>query len=449
MHVLAGTRRARQRRASPSAAPSRQAYSVRARQAARHPLRVPGTVALPQPDGGGERPRHPSAPHAASAGGARPATLIVAKLDEIFPGHGIAAGDVVRRPVDRPAPDGRDGARLHGDATSRLRLVILDEPTSSLDAHTAGQLLAFMRRGVAAGHELHPDLAYAGRGPRRTADRIVVMRDGKVVVSRRGRRLRPRQAGRRHGRRAKPRRARPAPRPRPPRRRRPVRVARPRRRSSAAPNWWRMRARSSASPGLAGHGQTELLLGDLRGRDARRAPASRSPRRWRWWPATGRPTASSRNGRSPRTSASARSRSCGSGLLISPAARGASLPRAGSRRSASARPTSTTTSCRCRAATSRRRCSPARSARTREIVLMDDPMRGVDIGTKLEVYDLIRAGGARRPHLPLVHDRDRRTAATATTSMSSATARIVADLHARRTDRGEGHPVLVRGGGLR
>ena len=26
-----------------------------------------------------------------------------------------------------------------------------------------------------------------------------------------------------------------------------------------------------------------------------------------------------------------------------------------------------------------------------EIVLMDDPMRGVDIGTKLEVYDMIRA----------------------------------------------------------
>ena len=25
-----------------------------------------------------------------------------------------------------------------------------------------------------------------------------------------------------------------------------------------------------------------------------------------------------------------------------------------------------------------------------EIVLMDDPMRGVDVGTKLEVYDLIR-----------------------------------------------------------
>jgi len=32
-----------------------------------------------------------------------------------------------------------------------LRLVILDEPTSSLDVHTAGQLLAFVRRAVGSG----------------------------------------------------------------------------------------------------------------------------------------------------------------------------------------------------------------------------------------------------------------------------------------------------------
>ena len=30
-----------------------------------------------------------------------------------------------------------------------------------------------------------------------------------------------------------------------------------------------------------------------------------------------------------------------------------------------------------------------------EIVLMDDPMRGVDVGTKLEVYDMIRAEAER------------------------------------------------------
>ena len=56
------------------------------------------------------------------------------------------------------------------------------------------------------------------------------------------------------------------------------------------------------------------------------------------------------------------------------------------------------------------------------IVLMDDPMRGVDIGTKQEVYAMIRAEAEKRPHLHLVHDRDGRARATATTSMSSATA---------------------------
>ena len=42
------------------------------------------------------------------------------------------------------------------------------------------------------------------------------------------------------------------------------------------------------------------------------------------------------------------------------------------------------------------------------IVLMDDPMRGVDIGTKQEVYAMIRAEAEKRPHLHLVHDRDGR-----------------------------------------
>ena len=64
-----------------------------------------------------------------------------------------------------------------------VRLVILDEPTSSLDAVVAGQLLAFVRRFVAGGgacilisHLLGEILA--------ASDRIVVMRDGRVVASR-------------------------------------------------------------------------------------------------------------------------------------------------------------------------------------------------------------------------------------------------------------------------
>jgi ribose transport system ATP-binding protein len=63
-----------------------------------------------------------------------------------------------------------------------LRLVILDEPTSSLDSHRASQLLAHVRRVVATGagcvlisHLLGEVLEYS--------DRIVVMRDGKVVTT--------------------------------------------------------------------------------------------------------------------------------------------------------------------------------------------------------------------------------------------------------------------------
>src|SRR5690242_6401325 len=63
-----------------------------------------------------------------------------------------------------------------------LELVVLDEPTSSLDAHTAAQLLAFVRRFVAAGkscilvsHLLGEVLQHA--------DRIVVMRDGEVTAA--------------------------------------------------------------------------------------------------------------------------------------------------------------------------------------------------------------------------------------------------------------------------
>ncbi len=109
------------------------------------------------------------------------ADLIAAKLDEIFPDHGISAFDIAgdlsigRRQMV-------EVARAFTVTQDPLELVILDEPTSSLDAHTAGQLLAFVRRFVAGGgscilisHVLGEVL--------QNADRIVVMRDGKVVAA--------------------------------------------------------------------------------------------------------------------------------------------------------------------------------------------------------------------------------------------------------------------------
>ena len=112
----------------------------------------------------------------------RAAALIADKLDAIFPDHGIGAADVVgdlsiarRQMVEI--------ARAFTVTDAPADLVILDEPTSSLDAIVAEQLLAFVRRFVDGGgscilisHLLDEVLS--------TADRIVVMRDGAVVAER-------------------------------------------------------------------------------------------------------------------------------------------------------------------------------------------------------------------------------------------------------------------------
>jgi ribose transport system ATP-binding protein len=111
----------------------------------------------------------------------RASELIIAELDEIFPGHGISPGDVISE-LSLGRRQMVEVARAFTVTDAPLRLVILDEPTSSLDAHTAGQLLAFVRRIVARGvscilisHLLGEILE--------TSDRVVVMRDGKIVVS--------------------------------------------------------------------------------------------------------------------------------------------------------------------------------------------------------------------------------------------------------------------------
>lgn len=112
----------------------------------------------------------------------RAATIIATSLDTIFPGHGIDVGG----PVGALSIAQRqmvEIAMAFSDAGQTPRLVILDEPTSSLDAGLAAQLLAHVRRFVAAGgavilisHMLNEILE--------TASRIVVMKDGKIVAER-------------------------------------------------------------------------------------------------------------------------------------------------------------------------------------------------------------------------------------------------------------------------
>jgi ribose transport system ATP-binding protein len=112
----------------------------------------------------------------------RARTLIRHKLDEIFPGHGIDVNQAIagftiaeRQMVEI--------ATAFTDAGSAPSLVILDEPTSSLDAGLASQLLAYIARFTAAGgaivlisHILGEILS--------ASTRIVVMKDGKVVADR-------------------------------------------------------------------------------------------------------------------------------------------------------------------------------------------------------------------------------------------------------------------------
>ena len=108
--------------------------------------------------------------------------LALEKLDEIFPGHGIGPNDAIS---DLPIGKRQmaEIARAFTVTGIPLRLVILDEPTSSLDAVTAQQLLTFVRSQVAKGtsmilisHLLGDILG--------TCDRIVVMKDGKTVAER-------------------------------------------------------------------------------------------------------------------------------------------------------------------------------------------------------------------------------------------------------------------------
>ena len=110
----------------------------------------------------------------------RSAVLIRDKLDAIFPGHGISTEDIVgdlsigkRQMVEI--------ARAFTVTNTALRLVILDEPTSSLDTTTARQLLTFIRGATAEGlscilisHVLGEVLDWC--------DRILVMKDGLVVT---------------------------------------------------------------------------------------------------------------------------------------------------------------------------------------------------------------------------------------------------------------------------
>lgn len=107
--------------------------------------------------------------------------IMRAALDEIFPGHGIDVDAIVG---DLPIGQRQmvEIARAFTLTDRPVRLVILDEPTSSLGARAAEQMLRFIRHATARGlscifisHRLKEVLSHT--------DRVVVMRDGLVVAN--------------------------------------------------------------------------------------------------------------------------------------------------------------------------------------------------------------------------------------------------------------------------
>jgi ribose transport system ATP-binding protein len=114
----------------------------------------------------------------------RAAERVRGMLDRVFPGHSIEPGT---RPADLSIADRQMVeiaiAFLDAGTGDTARLVILDEPTSSLDSSRAAELLAHTRRFVGQGgaavfisHILSEVLD--------VSDRVVVMKDGRVVADR-------------------------------------------------------------------------------------------------------------------------------------------------------------------------------------------------------------------------------------------------------------------------
>jgi ribose transport system ATP-binding protein len=314
----------------------------------------------------------------------RAGELIASKLDEIFPGHGVSA-DAVVGDLSIGKRQMVEVARAFTITEAPLHFVILDEPTSSLDSHRAGQLLAYVRRVITTGggcilisHLLGEILEYC--------DRIVVMRDGKVVAADRASafnrdKLVTTMGGVAAGKmRAEKETA--------PRGGTPVRIrARPTKQHDGI-ELVAHQGEIVGLAGLSGHGQTELLLSVFRG------ATRRLPRIEVTDPVALVAGDRQSDGIFPLWSIARNVgiRSLASlhrGLLISPDLE-AQLAEQWRKR-INILTLDMRNNILSLSGGNQQKALFARALGSEaKIVLMDDPMRGVDIGTKLEVYDLIR-----------------------------------------------------------
>lgn len=107
---------------------------------------------------------------------------IMAALDRIFPGHRIRADTLV---IDMTLAQQQmvEIAIGFAEGAAPARLVVLDEPTSSLDASIAAQLLAHVRSYCAAGGAVIFISHMLGE-IFDAATRIVIMRDGRGISDR-------------------------------------------------------------------------------------------------------------------------------------------------------------------------------------------------------------------------------------------------------------------------
>jgi ribose transport system ATP-binding protein len=119
-------------------------------------------------------------PQLRGRGWRRQATALMReKLEEIFPANGLSGTELVSD-LTLTQRQMVEIARAFTVTDAPVRLVILDEPTSSLDAHTAEQLLAFVRKAAERGITCLLITHMLGE-IQRVADRVMVMRDGGIV----------------------------------------------------------------------------------------------------------------------------------------------------------------------------------------------------------------------------------------------------------------------------
>ncbi len=315
----------------------------------------------------------------------RALALVETQLREIFPGHSIDC-DLSIDDLSIAERQMVEIAISFAGIERRPRLVILDEPTSSLDAGLAAQLMAYIRKFVAEGgsvllisHILGEILS--------TSDRIVVMKDGRVVADRPASDFNTRSLVEAMGnvvreqafsRAATVKTGAPV-------------LSMPPRRGHGLP-FEAYRGEMIGLAGLGGHGQTEALLDLYLDRNSN------------WWPTRRREIAfvagdRSLNGTFPLWSILKNLSIASLGQLSShrmvDRAKEDTLGQNWKQRIEIRTPDMENRILSLSGGNQQKVLFARALATTASTVLMDDPMRGVDIGTKQEVYEILRSEAAK------------------------------------------------------